>query len=123
MLPVDNDRSVYEAQIAVLMANPEAAADHRSKRRESAGWWRDQVGWEVLLAAFLVISGVVYTIWGTPESTRFPVSASLQADVQDRHFFFGTGPWSTLEFVLLWFDATLLIGALIFGRRILRRRE
>ncbi len=120
---IKGDRSSYEAQIAELIANPATLSGQGSRDRLSLAGWQDQVGWEVVLAAILVIGAAVDMIWGTSESTRFPVAQGRHADVRQHYFFFDTGPWSILEYVLLWFDAVLLIGALAFGRRILSRRK
>lgn len=120
---VSGDRSAYEAQIAELIANPDAATARHSTARASMGSLHDHVGWEAVLGVLLIVMAVMYTIWGTPESARFPAPQRMSVQVPQGHFFFGTGPWSTLEYVLLWFDAVLVIVVLLFGRRILGSRK
>ncbi|APZ94924.1 hypothetical protein [Fuerstiella marisgermanici] len=124
--PVDSDdarRAAYDAQLEALRTGAYERAEQSRRQGRSAAWWHDPVGWEVYVAILLVMVGVIYSVWETPEHVRFPLPKRMGGPVQQGNFFFGTGPWSTLEYLLLWLDAVVVISGLAFGRMILTSRR
>ncbi|MEQ9409322.1 MAG: hypothetical protein RIK87_16420 [Fuerstiella sp.] len=114
----DARRAAYDAQLEALRSGARERAEQSRRQGRSVLWWHSHVGWEAYVAVALLMVGVVYSVWGTPENVRFPLPIRMGGPAQQGHFFFGTGPWSTLEYVLLWCDAVVVIGGLAFGRMI-----
>jgi len=117
-------QAAYERQLAALQAGAAGDLDTETARRSSSGsigWWQGDVGWEVWLGVALILTAIVYTVWVPSEQFRFPPSQRGGNMTPAGYDFFGTGPWSVLEYGLLWFDAVLAVGMLLFGRRLLRK--
>ncbi|MEZ6060571.1 MAG: DUF4339 domain-containing protein [Planctomycetaceae bacterium] len=114
-------QAAYEAQLRALESGGTDADSGRRSKNRRAAWWQGDVGWEVWLGVAVILAAIVYTVWVPSEQLRFPQSQRGGNMAPAGYFFFGTGPWSTLEYGLLWFDAGLVVGALLFGRRLLGR--
>lgn len=99
---VNAAQAAYEAQLQALQAGADGDLDTRTDRRTSGGWWQESVAWEVWLGVALIVAGILYSVLVTPEHVRFPPTQSLNSEPHS-HYFFGTGPWSTVEYGLLWF--------------------
>lgn len=117
-------QAAYEKQLAALQAGAAGELQTETARPgsgRSSGWWQDHIGWEVWLGVAVILGAIVYTVWVPSEQLRFPPSQRGGTIAPADYYFFGTGPWSTLEYGLLWFDAVLVVGMLLFGRRLLGR--
>jgi hypothetical protein len=103
-----------------------AAVD--SPAQSSGGAWSANVGLRGILGSFLglaVIIGVFIGAWyWHVEATRFPMPAGLRPPPVTERFFFGWGPLSLFEYILVWIDAIVVAGFLVyvFIGRIWRKR-
>lgn len=112
-----------EAKVTAVKQTASAAAG----RVSTAPDLRKQMTKSVALVMGFAATTIAVAGWYLQRraTLRFPPPAALRPSTADGFYFLGTGPWSTLEYLLLWFDALVASAALAFVIRwsINRRRS
>ena len=93
---------------------PNNVADTRRSGRASG----NQVGYGIVLSLVGAIAALALLAWAGwywhREATRFPPPTALRALAPEGHFFFGWGPFTLVECVLLWFDVLFVAAFAVF---------
>ena len=83
-----------------------------------SGMWGGKVGLRTVLATILglaVITAAVVGGWHWhEEATRFPLPTGLRPPPPAGRFFFGWGPLSLFEYLLVWADTAVVTGFVIY---------
>lgn len=81
---------------------------------------RRSIKWFVTTGA-IVAAFLICWRWSA-ERARFPMPSWLKQQTSGEYFFIGTGPWSVVEYGILWFDIVLVTTLLSYaGFRWLRK--
>lgn len=94
---------LYDSYIMNVAQNEEFGAILTPNSRQR------QLSIGVISLMIVIIVVGIDSFWLSHPQTMFPQLSRLSRQYPVGHFFFGTGPWSTMELALLWFDCALVI--------------